>query len=99
MDVSILQVGSTQYNIKDSTARSTANSAKSTAQEAKVTANSANSTAQEAKVTANSANSTAQEAKVTANSANSTAQEALEKSITIDYSGETLSFSLGTGVK
>ena len=71
MDVSILQVGSTQYNIKDSTARSTANSAKSTAQEAKVTANSANSTA----------------------------QEALEKSITIDYSGETLSFSLGTGVK
>ena len=81
MDVSVLQINSEKYNIKDSTARETANSA--------------NTTAQEARQTANSANTTAQEARQTANSANTTAQEALEKSVTISYSSEVLTFTGG----
>ena len=65
-DVSVINLYGTNYNIKDATARSTAQSANTTATQAKELATSANSTATQAKELATSANSTATEANATA---------------------------------
>lgn len=81
MDVTILKINEQSYNIKDTTARTTAQGASTAAQEA--------STA------AQKASTAAQEAKNTANSANSAAQEALKKSVSIEYAEETITFTLG----
>ena len=89
-DVSILNLNGTNYSIKDTTARSTANTAngnaqaaqtaaaeaKKTAESAETTANSANSTAQAAQTAAGEAKTAAEDAQTTADSANSTAQSA-----------------------
>lgn len=54
-DVSVINLNGTNYSIKDTTARSTATSANSTAQAAQTTANSAKSTAQAAQTAAGNA--------------------------------------------
>ena len=95
-DVSILNLNGTNYSVKDTTARSAANSANSTAQAAQTAATTAQATAKAAQTTAESANSTANTAKNTADSANSTAQaaqtaagNALERTYDITYAQDT----------
>ena len=68
-DISQITVGSTTYNIKDSTARSSASSASTAAASAQATANSALAAASSAQTTANSASTAATSAQTTANSA------------------------------
>ena len=89
--VSILEIDSVRYNIKDSDARNKANTAKTTADTAKTTADNA-------KTTADTALNTANTAKTTANTAKTTADNALKKTYTITYSetDETLIYTKTT---
>ena len=82
--VSILEIDSVRYNIKDSDARNKANTAKTTADNAKTTADTAKTTAD------NALN--------TANTAKTTANNALKKTYTITYSetDETLIYTKTT---
>lgn len=76
-DISQITVGSTTYNIKDSTARSSASSASTAAASAQTTANSALAAASSAQTTANSALALASSASSAATSALALASTAL----------------------
>ena len=75
-DVTAAKTTADSASTTASAAKTTADSASTTASEAKTTADSASTTASEAKTTANSASTTASAAKTTANSASTTANTA-----------------------
>lgn len=77
------------YGVKDGTARTSANTATSLANEAKSTAGSAATLANNAQNTADSALSIAQTANGTANTALNKAESALEKTVKATYDTET----------
>lgn len=77
------------YGVKDGTARTTANTATSLANEAKSSAGNATTLANNAQSTADNALSIAQTASATANNALNKSNEALEKDIETSYDSET----------
>ena len=95
MDVSKIAINGTSYDIKDVTARSTADRAESTADSAMSTADTAKSTADTAKSTADAAKSTADAAKSTANSATKKVEQLEQSMMSASYSTgtETISFT------
>lgn len=87
-DVSIIQIDGTDYNIKDSTARTSAGNALTRANESMETANTAKTLAGTAQTTANSAQEKA--------NANSTAIANLEsKTLSVSYANEKITFTEG----